>query len=48
MNGGGKPLLAWLIGGHSSWELNHPHYPLVIAGVAIALIIILYLTGYKD
>jgi len=48
MNGYCKCLLANAWSGHSDWELNHPHYPLVIAGIAIMLMIILKLTGYKD
>ena len=48
MNGYYKSLLALHMYGHSNWELNHPHYPLIILGVAVALIIILKLTGYKD
>ncbi len=46
MNGYCKSLLALRM--YSNWELNHPHYPLVIAGIAIVLIIILIFTGYRD
>jgi len=48
MNGYFKTLLANAWGSPSNWELNHPHYPLVIAGMAIVLIIILMLTGHRD
>jgi hypothetical protein len=33
---------------HSDWEYNHPHYPLVIAGILIAIAILLKIFKYKD
>ena len=47
MNSHCQVVLAFTGNLHSDWELNHPHYPLVIAGILILAAIILKLFGYK-